>query len=82
MFTVQYHSIQWDNLHVKRCLLQKHHYHELPSEVQETLGELPEGFVSYFTSRFPRLLMHTYEALHLCSHERMFHPYYLAHNTK
>ncbi|KAK5899231.1 hypothetical protein CesoFtcFv8_008730 [Champsocephalus esox] len=60
----------------------KHHYHELPPEVQETLGELPEGFISYFTSRFPRLLMHTHAALHICSHERLFHPYYLYPNTK
>ncbi|KAM9362809.1 serine/threonine-protein kinase/endoribonuclease IRE1 [Symphorus nematophorus] len=60
----------------------KHHYHELPPEVQETLGELPEGFVSYFTSRFPRLLMHTHAALHICSHERLFHPYYLPPNAK
>ncbi|KAF3852405.1 hypothetical protein F7725_005760 [Dissostichus mawsoni] len=62
--------------------LQKHHYHELPPEVQETLGELPEGFISYFTSRFPRLLMHTHAALHICSHERLFHPYYLHPNAK
>lgn len=56
----------------------KHHYHELPREVQETLGELPEGFVSYFTCRFPRLLMHTHTALEACSHERLFQPYYLS----
>uniref|UniRef100_A0A672GBD8 Serine/threonine-protein kinase/endoribonuclease IRE1 n=1 Tax=Salarias fasciatus TaxID=181472 RepID=A0A672GBD8_SALFA len=55
----------------------KHHYHELPPEVQETLGELPEGFVGYFTSRFPRLLMHTHSALLICAHERLFHPYFL-----
>ncbi|XP_038568889.1 serine/threonine-protein kinase/endoribonuclease IRE1-like isoform X1 [Micropterus salmoides] len=60
----------------------KHHYHELPPEVQETLGELPEGFVSYFTSRFPRLLLHTHAALHICSHERLFHPYYLPPSCK
>ncbi|XP_068178485.1 serine/threonine-protein kinase/endoribonuclease IRE1 [Antennarius striatus] len=60
----------------------KHHYHELPSEVQETLGELPEGFVGYFTSRFPRLLMHTHAALSVCSQERLFHPYYLPHSAK
>lgn len=60
----------------------KHHYHELPPEVQETLGELPEGFISYFTSRFPRLLMHTHAALHICSHERLFHPYYLPPTSK
>ncbi|TMS23386.1 Serine/threonine-protein kinase/endoribonuclease IRE1 [Larimichthys crocea] len=61
---------------------QKHHYHELPPDVQETLGELPEGFVSYFTTRFPRLLMHTHAALHICGHERLFHPYYLAPAAK
>uniref|UniRef100_A0A8C5EHX0 Serine/threonine-protein kinase/endoribonuclease IRE1 n=1 Tax=Gouania willdenowi TaxID=441366 RepID=A0A8C5EHX0_GOUWI len=55
----------------------KHHYHELPPEVQETLGELPEGFVGYFTSRFPRLLMHTHAAMLICAHERLFHTYYL-----
>ncbi|KAK1802546.1 hypothetical protein P4O66_004201 [Electrophorus voltai] len=33
----------------------KHHYHELPPEVQTALGEVPEGFVAYFTSRFPSL---------------------------
>uniref|UniRef100_A0A8C6M0U6 non-specific serine/threonine protein kinase n=1 Tax=Nothobranchius furzeri TaxID=105023 RepID=A0A8C6M0U6_NOTFU len=55
----------------------KHHYHELPLDVRETLGELPEGFVIYFTSRFPRLLMHTHTALHICAHERLFLPYYL-----
>lgn len=60
----------------------KHHYHELPPEVQETLGELPEGFISYFTSRFPRLLMHTHAALRICAHERLFHPYYLPPNAK
>lgn len=54
----------------------KHHYHELPEEVQETLGEVPEGFISYFTSRFPRLLLHTHMALHICAQERLFYPYY------
>ncbi|XP_055769283.1 serine/threonine-protein kinase/endoribonuclease IRE1-like, partial [Salvelinus fontinalis] len=60
----------------------KHHYHELPAEVQETLGEVPEGFVSYFTSRFPRLLLHTHTALSSCSNERLFHPYYLPASAK
>ncbi|KAJ8246086.1 hypothetical protein GJAV_G00263500 [Gymnothorax javanicus] len=54
----------------------KHHYHELPEEVQGTLGEVPEGFVHYFTSRFPRLLLHTHDAMRFCAHERLFHPYY------
>uniref|UniRef100_G3UF31 Serine/threonine-protein kinase/endoribonuclease IRE1 n=1 Tax=Loxodonta africana TaxID=9785 RepID=G3UF31_LOXAF len=54
----------------------KHHYRELPAEVRETLGSLPDDFVRYFTSRFPHLLLHTYRALELCSHERLFQPYY------
>ncbi|XP_040296575.1 serine/threonine-protein kinase/endoribonuclease IRE2 [Bufo bufo] len=55
----------------------KHHYHELPAEVQETLGSVPDDFVAYFTSRFPLLLLHTHQALEQCAHERPFHPYYL-----
>ncbi|KAM8824539.1 serine/threonine-protein kinase/endoribonuclease IRE1 isoform 1-T1 [Synchiropus picturatus] len=54
----------------------KHHYRELPSEVQDTLGSVPDDFVSYFTSRFPHLLMHTYLAMRTCTQERPFLPYY------
>uniref|UniRef100_A0A8C7YB00 Serine/threonine-protein kinase/endoribonuclease IRE1 n=1 Tax=Oryzias sinensis TaxID=183150 RepID=A0A8C7YB00_9TELE len=50
----------------------KHHYRELPAEVQETLGSIPDDFVSYFTSRFPHLLMHTYLAMRTCASERTF----------
>uniref|UniRef100_A0AAY4BWM4 Serine/threonine-protein kinase/endoribonuclease IRE1 n=1 Tax=Denticeps clupeoides TaxID=299321 RepID=A0AAY4BWM4_9TELE len=56
----------------------KHHYRELPVDVQETLGSIPDEFVSYFTSRFPHLLLHTYQAMGSCAHERMFQPYYHA----
>ncbi|XP_069511092.1 serine/threonine-protein kinase/endoribonuclease IRE1 [Ambystoma mexicanum] len=54
----------------------KHHYRELPPEVQETLGSIPDDFVCYFTSRFPKLLLHTYHAMQSCHHERQFQPYY------
>lgn len=54
----------------------KHHYHELPPEVQESLGTIPEDFVYYFTSRFPLLLLHTHQALKLCAEERPFQNYY------
>lgn len=57
-------------------LPQKHHYHELPPDVRAALGSVPDGFVQYFTSRFPRLLLHTHEAMRVCAHERLFHPYY------
>lgn len=55
----------------------KHHYHELPADVQETLGAIPDEFVQYFTSRFPWLLLHTHSAMQSCATERPFHPYYL-----
>uniref|UniRef100_A0A8C6TJS2 non-specific serine/threonine protein kinase n=1 Tax=Neogobius melanostomus TaxID=47308 RepID=A0A8C6TJS2_9GOBI len=54
----------------------KHHYRELPADVQETLGSVPDDFVSYFTSRFPHLLIHTYLAMRTCATERPFLPYY------
>lgn len=54
----------------------RHHYRELPLEVQETLGSIPDDFVRYFTSRFPHLLSHTYRAMELCRHERLFQTYY------
>lgn len=57
-------------------LLQKHHYYELPSNVQEALGSLPHGFIQYFLDRFPCLLLHTYRALRLCAAERLFRRYY------
>ncbi|KFO81018.1 Serine/threonine-protein kinase/endoribonuclease IRE1, partial [Cuculus canorus] len=54
----------------------KHHYHELPADVQATLGPVPDGLVQYFTSRFPQLLLHTHRAMRVCAHERLFHSYY------
>ncbi|XP_078520921.1 serine/threonine-protein kinase/endoribonuclease IRE2 isoform X1 [Lissotriton helveticus] len=60
----------------------KHHYQELPPDVQETLGELPEQFIQYFTSRFPHLLLHTYRAMRICATERIFHSYYYQDTRK
>uniref|UniRef100_A0A8C4USS3 non-specific serine/threonine protein kinase n=1 Tax=Falco tinnunculus TaxID=100819 RepID=A0A8C4USS3_FALTI len=54
----------------------QHHYHELPADVRAALGSVPDGFVQYFTSRFPRLLLHTHRAMRVCAHERLFHSYY------
>ncbi|KAJ8460495.1 hypothetical protein OPV22_033421 [Ensete ventricosum] len=39
------------------------HYRELPKELQETLGPVPEGFDMYFTSRFPKLLIEVYRVV-------------------
>lgn len=54
----------------------KHHYRELPEEVKNSLGAVPDQFVCYFTSRFPKLLTHTYYAMMCCKQERVFHQYY------
>ena len=56
--------------------LKKHHYRELSGPLKVSLGDIPEGFLEYFTSRFPLLLVHTYKRLELCKNERMFHAYY------
>ncbi|XP_071002051.1 serine/threonine-protein kinase/endoribonuclease IRE1-like [Oncorhynchus clarkii lewisi] len=60
----------------------KHHYHDSPKEVQETLGSIPDDFVSYFTSRFPHLLLHTFLAVRSFAEELTLQHYYLKSNTK
>ncbi|XP_036797423.1 serine/threonine-protein kinase/endoribonuclease IRE1 isoform X2 [Oncorhynchus mykiss] len=55
----------------------KHHYHDSPKEVQETLGSIPDDFVSYFTSRFPHLLLHTFLAVRSFAEELTLQHYYL-----
>lgn len=41
----------------------KNHYVDLPSDLKLTLGEIPDGFLTYFTNRFPNLLIHVYHFL-------------------
>jgi serine/threonine-protein kinase/endoribonuclease IRE1 len=38
----------------------KHHYQELPENVRKHVGPLPDGFLNYFTRRFPQLFLHVY----------------------
>ena len=33
----------------------KHHYHEIPLEVRQQVGEIPNGYTEYWTSKFPRV---------------------------
>lgn len=54
----------------------KHHYRELPEEVKASLGRVPDQFLQYFTSRFPRLLMHVYTAMELSKEEPILQQYY------
>ena len=41
----------------------RHHYSELPIQVQKTVGDLPDGYLNYFDSLFPNLLAHVYQWL-------------------
>lgn len=68
----------------------KHHYRELPEDVRLSLGDIPDQFLHYFTSRFPRvssmflmftrylfqLILHVYKATEYCAGEPVFRRYY------
>jgi len=54
----------------------KHHYRELSPELKQSLGSLPDEFTDYFTSRFPKLILHVYEVMKCCSHENVIDVYY------
>ncbi|GAA95853.1 uncharacterized protein L969DRAFT_50761 [Mixia osmundae IAM 14324] len=70
------HSVR-DLLRVLRN--KKNHFQDLPENVQKNLGALPDGFLAYFTHRFPRLLLHIHQVVreHLID-EPMFGPYFSA----
>ncbi|KAH9819103.1 IRE protein kinase [Melampsora americana] len=56
----------------------KHHFQDLPENLKRTLGNLPEGFLNYFTKRFPSLIIHVYLIIdQFFSHESMFYNYFL-----
>ncbi|KAJ2857059.1 bifunctional endoribonuclease/protein kinase ire1 [Coemansia erecta] len=38
----------------------KNHYQDMPAPLREALGDIPEGYLHYFESRFPYLLLHCY----------------------
>ncbi|KAF8556576.1 kinase-like protein [Imleria badia] len=64
--------------HARRGTPQKHHYQDLPDHVKRTLGPMPEGFLSYFTKRFPQLFVHVHGVIsdtHLYT-ESMFRAYF------
>lgn len=54
----------------------RHHFHELSESAKALVSPVPTGFVSYFESRFPLLLMHCIRAA--CTHlnrDKVFKPY-------
>jgi serine/threonine-protein kinase/endoribonuclease IRE1 len=44
----------------------KNHYEDMSDEVKRRVGPLAGGYLNYWTSRFPRLLMACYDAIHDC----------------
>lgn len=53
------------------------HYRELPKDIQELLGTIPEGFDKYFSNRFPRLLLEVYKVFYqYCGEEEPFKRYF------
>ncbi|KAI3797162.1 hypothetical protein L1987_32415 [Smallanthus sonchifolius] len=70
----KYDSVR-DLLRVIRNKL--NHYRELPKEIRDVLGPVPTGFESYFSSRFPKLVMEVYKVLQqYCGEEEFLHKYY------
>ncbi|CBQ68454.1 related to IRE1-protein kinase [Sporisorium reilianum SRZ2] len=41
----------------------KHHYQDLPPTLKKILGTLPDGYLNYFTRRFPELFLHVYNTI-------------------
>ncbi|PIA46676.1 hypothetical protein AQUCO_01500308v1 [Aquilegia coerulea] len=53
------------------------HYRELPKEIQEILGPVPDGFNGYFAGRFPRFLIEVYKVCYkFCKEEEWFGKYF------
>ncbi|XP_028776744.1 serine/threonine-protein kinase/endoribonuclease IRE1a [Neltuma alba] len=70
----KYDSVR-DLLRVMRNKL--NHYRELPREIQQLLGPVPEGFNDYFASRFPKLLIKVYKIVRkYCKQEECFQRYF------
>ncbi|KAN0061132.1 bifunctional endoribonuclease/protein kinase ire1 [Thecaphora frezii] len=58
----------------------KHHYQDLPPHLKWMLGALPDGFLAYFTRRFPELFLHVHDvitAFPLIRTETMFREYFV-----
>ncbi|WFD25763.1 non-specific serine/threonine protein kinase [Malassezia nana] len=59
----------------------KHHFNDIPMALKKALSPVPEGFLLYFTRRFPRLFLHVYQVLEklpLLRSEPIFRSYYEA----
>lgn len=48
----------------------------MSEEAQQSLGEIPNKFIDYWTQRFPLLLLHTWITMQCIKNEPIFSPYY------
>jgi serine/threonine-protein kinase/endoribonuclease IRE1 len=55
----------------------KNHYADMPEDVKLKVGDLPNGYLKYWTNRFPTLLIACYEAVRSCGlgEDPRFRPY-------
>lgn len=44
----------------------KNHYEDMPEDVKKRVGALPKGYLTYWTTRFPKLLMACYWVVREC----------------
>lgn len=54
----------------------KHHYRELSQPIRDILGPIPDGFVNYWITHFPLLLLHTWLTMQCIKYEELFSKYY------
>jgi serine/threonine-protein kinase/endoribonuclease IRE1 len=70
------HSVQ-DLLRALRN--KKHHYQDMSPQLRKHMGALPDGFLAYFTRRFPALFLHVHSVVAeapLLRTEAMFAAYF------
>jgi serine/threonine-protein kinase/endoribonuclease IRE1 len=62
----------------------KNHYEDMSADVKKRVGSLPEGYLQYFTTRFPTLLMACFWAIKDCRVETnaRFRSYYSVENQE
>ncbi|KAF3789088.1 Serine/threonine-protein kinase/endoribonuclease [Nymphaea thermarum] len=68
--------------HLLRLIRNKwNHYIEFPKQVQDYLGDMPDGFDVYLTKRFPKLLIAVYKVIYeYCREETYFVKYFESKN--
>ncbi|KAJ9102214.1 hypothetical protein QFC20_005043 [Naganishia adeliensis] len=57
----------------------RNHYQDLPDAVKKRVGPLPDGYLNYFTTRFPALFTHVHEVVFdsKLRHESQFATYFI-----